>query len=215
VEEPGGGCTARRGGPAAEEVLDGSSRRRKCSTAACEGGCARRRPTVEMCSTGAAEDVLDGSLQDRGGGSQRRLYGGRRVRGGRPATGATGGQPAGQIAVGESIGGRGDERMSPATDKEERRKRKKKRKEKIEKCEVINRKGKRKIKRKVLWTYHFFIHITQLEEAVLSNIFLKQFQIHQKIYFTTAAIVHSHCYSYAKYTLSYNFIEHNLHDRDF
>lgn len=59
-----------------------------------------------------------------------------------------------------------------------------------------NRKEKRKVKKeiekengRVLWTYHHLIHLTQSRISVLPNIFLKWFQIHQKICFTSTITV--------------------------
>jgi hypothetical protein len=71
-----------------------------------------------------------------------------------------------------------------AEEKNKRKKRKGKGREK--------RKGKRKKKGKkererLLWTFHLFIHLTQSGEAVLPNVFLKQFQIHLRIYSTGIA----------------------------
>jgi hypothetical protein len=54
------------------------------------------------------------------------------------------------------------------------------------------RKKKRKIggkKRRVLWTFDRLIHITQVGEAVLPNVFLKQIQLLRRIHFINTATV--------------------------
>jgi hypothetical protein len=52
---------------------------------------------------------------------------------------------------------------------------KNKREEKKEKGKIKKEKGR------VLWTFHPFVHLTQSGEAVLPNVFLKQFQIYPRI----------------------------------
>jgi hypothetical protein len=54
------------------------------------------------------------------------------------------------------------------------------------------RKKKRKIggkKRRVLWTFDRLIHITQVGEAVLPNVFLKRIQLLRRIHFINTATV--------------------------
>jgi hypothetical protein len=75
-----------------------------------------------------------------------------------------------------------------------RREKSEKRKEEKEKEKIIRwknrkikeRKRKNK-KRRVLWTFHHLIYLTQPKEAVLSNVSSKRFQIHQRIRFTNTA----------------------------
>jgi hypothetical protein len=43
-----------------------------------------------------------------------------------------------------------------------------------------NKEESKRNKKRVLWTFHPLIHLTQSGEAVLKNVFLKWLQLHQK-----------------------------------
>jgi hypothetical protein len=53
-----------------------------------------------------------------------------------------------------------------------------KNKKKVEKNKEENKGGKEKIR--TLWTFHFPIYFTQPGETILTNVFLKQLQLHQR-----------------------------------